>query len=180
MAVAQNTDDLTIVKADSIWGKEIIEFPIEWAPKLALEGFEELRFAPNWSNKEHDNFWSLVMSWNIKADTQLSLNELELNFEYYFDGLMKPNHWAKEFPEPDAEFFASEETENGMIFKGKMTFFDGFYTGKLITVYILGQQIHCETVAKSIIIFKISSKEYTEPIWDKLKIINVKADVCDN
>eukprot|EP01093_Parvamoeba_rugata_P015277 TRINITY_DN5298_c0_g2_i2.p1 TRINITY_DN5298_c0_g2~~TRINITY_DN5298_c0_g2_i2.p1 ORF type:complete len:201 (+),score=34.02 TRINITY_DN5298_c0_g2_i2:496-1098(+) len=178
-AIAQNTDELSIVRVDSTWGKEIIEFPIDWASKLTIEGYEELRFAPNWADKTSEEFWTLVMSWNVKTETELPLYELQFNFTHYFDGLMKPNHWANEFPEPKVEFFEPETTENGFIFKGKMFFFDGFHTGKLTPVYILGQQEHCDTTRKSIIIFKISSKAYTERVWEKLNSINIKEDLCN-
>ncbi|WP_400078710.1 hypothetical protein [Winogradskyella sp. R77965] len=147
---------------------------------MTLEGFEELRFAPNWRDEDHNDFWSLVMSWNIKTNVELPLNVLQSNLENYFDGLMKPNHWAQEFPEPKAEFLESEQSKTEKTFTGKLTFFDGLHTGKVLTTYILGRQIFCEDTKKPIVIFKISSKAFNEPIWDKLNDINVKENICDD
>lgn len=177
---AQIKEEVGIVHVDSTWGKEIIKFPIEWAPKLALKGFEELRFAPNWKNKEHEDFWTLVMSWNVKTNNKLSLKELQLNLEYYFDGLMKPNHWAEIFPEPKVEFYALNQSENETAFEGQLVFFDGFYTGELLTTYIIGSQLFYEKTKKSIIMFKISSQPFHNPIWNRLNAITLKSNICNN
>ncbi|WP_040248938.1 hypothetical protein [Psychroserpens mesophilus] len=177
---AQETDQLHIILVDSSWGKEIIKFPIDWAPKLTLEGFEELHFAPQWSNEEHEEFWSLVMAWKVKTISEIPLYELEFNLIHYFDGLMKPNHWANEFPIPLAEFSHPVTTTNGFRFAGKLTFFDGFHTGKIIKINFLGHLISCKQTKESVIVFKFSPKNYNEPIWDKLNKISVIKEICPN
>ena len=166
--LGQETESRAILKAGDDWGKEIIVFPIEWAPKLHLEGFEELRFSPGWSSLENEHYWSLVMAWKIDTTNPLSLQELEYNLEAYFDGLMHPNHWATQFPEPIVLF--SNETGNStpFQFRGKMKFFDGFHTGNVITVNILGEQ-HLNAEAKqSILIFRMSPQPITHTVWQGL------------
>ncbi len=175
---AQEKDQFSIIKADTTWGKEIIKFPIDWAPKIVYKGFEELRFAPEWSNNDHEEFWTLVMSWSVETTKEIPLKELEFNLNHYFDMLMKPNHWAEEFPEPELLLSNLEMTQNGTQFKGKMTFFDGFHTGEIITTYILGSQTLCETTGKSFVIFKFSTKDFTQPIWGTLDQINLKEASC--
>tara|TARA_R110002111_G_scaffold57363_10_gene97221 strand:- start:585 stop:1169 length:585 start_codon:yes stop_codon:yes gene_type:complete len=165
---SQEQQEAYIIQADSTWGKEIIKFPIEWAPKLTLEGYEELTFAPEWSKENHDDFWSIIMTWRVKTNQEIPLYELEYNLLHYFDHLMKPNYWAQEFPLPEAEFKAPITTETGTEYEAQLTFFDGFHTGKVITTYILGQQIFNQATEEAIIIFKISPKPYTEAIWEKL------------
>lgn len=176
---AQEEKALSIVVADSTWGKEIIPFPIEWAPDLTIEGFEELRFAPQWDNTTHQEFWSLVMSWNVKADTALTLEQLRFNLEGYFDGLMKPNHWAETFEEPKAKFFDLIAKDSSFVFKGEMSFFDGFHTGKPMTIHILGEQLICEKTGRSIVIFKFSPRKHEDPIWEILNSIEAKTTICD-
>ncbi|MDB9755269.1 hypothetical protein OAB20_03130 [Winogradskyella sp.] len=72
-AVAQESIKVFFVKADSTWSKEIIPFPVGWLPKLTIIGFEELRFAPNWSHPKYEEFWSLIMVWQAK--TKLALKQ---------------------------------------------------------------------------------------------------------
>ncbi len=181
VVVAQEKTQTSIVKADSTWSTEIIPFPIDWLPKLTLKGFEELRFAPNWSQPEHDEFWTLAMAWQVETTTEISIQDLEFNLHHYFDALMHPNHWAKEFPAPKLVLKALEMRDSDTaIIKGKLTFFDGFHTGKVMIVNILGNQTLCETTGRSVILFRISPKDYDEPIWNTLNAITINDAGCLN
>lgn len=164
--IGQTTDDFQIVVADSTWTREIITFPIEWAPKVTLKGFQELRFAPKRSNPKSDEFWTLVMSWKIQSDSLLSLDSIKVNLKSYFDGLMKPNHWAETFPEPKI----SQVSNNQLT----MTFFDGFYTGKIIFINILVYRLWCKKTKRSIVVLKLSPKAFTHHIWQRLETIQIK------
>lgn len=164
--------DQYLVKADSTWGKEIIKFPIDWAPKLSIQGYEELTFAPQWQNKNHENYWSLIMLWNIKTDKALPRYEIEYNLLHYFDYLMKPNHWAQEFPLPELNI-TDGSAQNSNAFNAQLSFFDGFYTGKVITTNItVSQKFYAET-KKAIIVIKISPQPYSASIWKTLNALPI-------
>ncbi|WP_299715507.1 hypothetical protein [uncultured Tenacibaculum sp.] len=165
----QDKNELQIFENKNNWKKEVIKFPIEWAPKFKLTGFEELLFSPNWNKPKNHQFWSLVIGWKIDSKNPISLEEITTNFKGYFDGLMKPNHWAKDFPDPQVSL---KNSKKGFI--GSMTFFDGFHTGKIINVNIKGNQFFDPYLKQSIITFRISPKEYGNPIWDYLNEIKVK------
>ncbi|WP_299099911.1 hypothetical protein [uncultured Winogradskyella sp.] len=171
VAHSQDSIQKSIVKADSTWSAEIIPFPIEWLPELTFIGFEELRFAPNWNKLEHQEFWTLAMAWQVEATSVISLETITFNFNHYFTELMHPNHWAQEFPDPKLVLNDLDISKSGHQFKGQMTFFDGFHTGKIITVNILGNQVFSEETNTSAILFKLSPKEFDEPIWDELNSI---------
>ena len=180
VVVAQEKTQTSIVKADSTWSTEIIPFPIDWLPKLTIKGFEELRFSPNWSKPEHDEFWTLAMAWQLETTTEISIQDLEFNLHHYFDALMHPNHWAQEFPAPKLVLNAIKMRDSDVaIIKGQLTFFDGFHTGKVITVNILGNQVLCEATGRSVILFKLSPKDYNEPIWDVLNEITINDAGCE-
>lgn len=172
--VSQNKKELSIFINSQQWKTEVILFPIAWAPKLKVNGFEELLFTPNWSHPESDEFWSLVIGWKVDATTPLSIKEIQYNLASYFDGLMKPNHWASKFPEPKVYF---KKQKNAKTFRGKMTFFDGFHTGKITTVYIQGEQYYFKSHQKSIIVFRISPKNLKHRIWRQLKTITLKKTI---
>lgn len=176
---AQSLKDASIVKADTTWGKEIIKFPVEWAPAMTLEGFEELRFSPGWSDKDSNQFWTYVLAWNVTATTSLTAAEIEHNLEAYFDGLMKPNHWARNFPEPLVHIAKTNNTANGVQYQGKMKYFDGFHTGKMITTNIMAEQIFCTTTQKTIVVFRISPKEFDHEVWNDLATVTTIPVACD-
>ncbi len=169
--VAQNKPQLEIVQADSTWSKEIISFPIDWAPDLTLDGFEELRFSPKWDEPESPQFWTLVLSWKVNTQNALSLEEIQFNLAHYFDGLMKPNHWATEFAEPKVTLQLKETKNEITHYIGHMDFFDGFHTGKPISTYFNATQWFCKASQSTIVVFLISSQEKTHPIWEELNTI---------
>ncbi|WP_411767568.1 hypothetical protein [Winogradskyella sp. A3E31] len=177
MAVGQEDKGLHILVADSTWGKEIIPFPIDWAPKVTLSGFEELRFAPNWSKPESDTFWSLVMAWKVDMDEPLSSKDVGVNIKGYFDGLMKPNHWATKFPDPEVSLL---ETDTELSYTGSMKLFDGFYTGKVIQLNFEAKQFWCPRLKQSVLIIWCSPQERSHKIWQKLKEVYVQTDFCSN
>lgn len=161
----------SILETDDTWGKEIIEFPIEWAPEMNVQGFEELRFAPEWNKPDSDQFWSLVIAWKVQAEKPLTLLEIEQNMEAYFSGLMKPNYWATTFSEPNVLFLTTGVSAKGTSFKGKMKFFDGLHTGKLVAVNVDGDQFYDASLKSSMVVFYISPKNLGHPIWKDLKTI---------
>lgn len=172
LSLSQEKEELSIFKNSKNWKREIIKFPIDWAPKLNISGFEELLFTPKWSDSKNDDFWSLIIGWKIDATSSLTIKDIEYNLKGYFDGLMKPNHWATKFPEPEVHL---KRGKNG--FSGKMTFFDGFHTGKTTTVNIQGSQQLFKNLKKSIISFRLPPKDYQHKIWKELKKIKLQKNI---
>lgn len=171
---SQKKEELVIFAKTKNWQQEIIKFPIDWAPNLNLTGFEELLFSPKWKDSKSSDFWSLLIGWKVKASSPLLLKDIKYNLHSYFDGLMKPNHWAQKFPEPIIHL---RTTKNG--FYGTMTFFDGFHTGKVMKVNILGEQKFYKEHRKSIISFRLSPKKFQHKIWKTLTSIKIIRDEFD-
>lgn len=177
-AKAQEIQEKYILVADKSYGKEIIQLPVEWAPGMNLEGFEELRFSPSWKDPDSPDFWSLVLSWNVIAEEPLTVHELEANLHSYFDGLMKPNHWATDFPAPILQLRITETNPNGGTYTGEMRYFDGFHTGKVITTRIKAEQFHCAKTDKTIVLFRMSPQQFDHEVWDGLNAITHRTDYC--
>ncbi|MDP5093433.1 MAG: hypothetical protein NWQ17_08975 [Polaribacter sp.] len=170
---AQENEKLSLLKNTKNWDREIIKFPISWAPNLKVNGFEELLFMPKRADPKSDEFWSLVIAWKIEAKKPLSKIEIEGNLKSYFDGLMKPNHWSADFPEPKVNFTRNKGQNSDINFIGKMTFFDGFYTGKVIDVNLLIEQYFCKKQQETILIYRVSNKNFNEKVWQELNEITL-------
>lgn len=170
--------ELALLKADTTWGKEIITFPVSWAPQLTVTGFEELRFAPGWGDQKSEGFWSLVMAWQISNDHFPIVEDIETNLEAYYDGLMKPNHWATEFPAPNVVLVRTSAEGQPTTFKGKIKVFDGFHTGTVITLNVEGDAYYCEARKQLILLLRISPAPYQSPIWKQLNAIMLLPDLC--
>ena len=175
--VSQEKQELSVLNNNKNWAREIIKFPIDWAPNLKVSGFEELLFSPNWKDSKNEEFWSLVIAWNISSESPFNQSEIANYLESYFDGLMKPNHWETKFPEPKIHLIKNSKKTLNDSFIGKMTFFDGFHTGKLITVNIIIEQYSSIEKEKTILLFRLSPKKYEHKIWKVLNEIKLKKDL---
>ena len=89
----------------------------------------------------------------------------------YFDGLMKPNHWAQEFPEPLVVLSQTNLKGDYLYYEGKMKFFDGFHKGVMITNHAQVQQYFNREEKKAIVIFKFSPKPFSHEVWRDLESI---------
>ncbi|MEE9364404.1 MAG: hypothetical protein V3U92_17520 [Cellulophaga sp.] len=176
---SQEKEEISILKNTKNWKKEIIKFPIEWVPDLKYTGFEELRFSPNWSDPKDEQFWSLVIGWMLETKSILTLKELKYNFKSYFDGLMKPNHWSTNFPNPEVHFTKKPTKNSHDSFIGEMKFFDGLHSGKLVDVNIQLKQIFCKKKQKTLIIFRLSPKKFHHRVWGKLNEIKLNEEFCN-
>ncbi|MEP2935469.1 MAG: hypothetical protein ABJM06_07115 [Gilvibacter sp.] len=171
LLISAQEQELGLLKADTSWVKEIITFPIEWVPELTLTGYEDLRFAPGRKDPKHENFWSLAMAWEVQVKQPLSLEQIEQNITYYFDGLMKPNHWATEFPAPLLQLQQDSESQSTFAFKGTLKLFDGFYTGKVIVLNIKGESKFNDGSGTQIIVLRYSPQAFDHSIWQALERI---------
>lgn len=122
-----------------------------------------------WSDSESADFWSLVMGWRITSDHKLGVQEIEDNLRYYFTGLMKPNHWAAQFPDP---VIALKEDDQDT-FEGSMDVFDGFHTGKQITLNLRATQTYDLKSKRFFILIRMSPKPIDHEIWQRLNTIKV-------
>lgn len=164
----------SFLNADSSWGSEIIVFPIDWAPGMTIKGYEELRFVPDWSNPASAGFWSLIMGWNVAATQPLDAKEIQENLYHYFDGLMKPNHWATEFPAPVVELDLIHHNGERFTYEGVINVFDGFHTGKQLQLNLRAIQKYDATIGRTYIMIRFSASPFTAPIWAELEKITLK------
>ncbi|MAM28919.1 MAG: hypothetical protein CMC13_07830 [Flavobacteriaceae bacterium] len=171
--IAQETAPPAILKADSNWEKEIIKFPIDWAPGMDLVGYEELRFAPNWKNPDHEQFWTLAIAYKVQTPEPLSLSRIEQNFEAYFNGLMQPNHWAQHFPDPVFKLVSVGHSALPQ-YQGKLKVFDGFHTGKMITINVQALQRYYPEKNQAVVVFYLSPKNYDHSVWREIKSIGIE------
>lgn len=158
----------SFIDGDPSWSSEFIPFPITWAPEMTIAGYEELRFSPDWSDQKSTGFWSLCMGWNITSNHLLEETEIIHNLTAYYKGLMKPNHWATEFPDPVITLHAVAITEEVRTYRGGLHVFDGFHTGKMITLYIKATQVYHKADSKTFIIITFSPQPFDHKIWQEL------------
>lgn len=161
-ASAQEHEHLAIFHTDSTWKKELFTFPLNFARDIAYEGSEDARFTTGWSNPESSEHWAYVFGWNIKHAEEITLNQLEQDLTFYFNGLMRVNTTSISLTKETG----SEEITN---YSGTVKTKDAFFSKEAFTLNVKIEQRHCQAQGKSIIRFRFSPKPFTHSVWEKLE-----------
>ena len=75
------------------WKKEMIPFPLEFAPGIKHAGTEELRFAPGMFKPDQPGYWSYGFVWWVEDREFQSPDSLADELRDYFRGLLV--RWRK-------------------------------------------------------------------------------------
>jgi len=180
-AYAQENEELYILEADSTWLKEIIKFPFGFAPEINLKGYEDLRFAKDWSKPEGQEFFTYAFAWNTNLTEAPTVHMLETNMRLYYDGLMTAVNKDKGFTIPRSTilFVKSDENNEEPRFVGEMKVYDSFFTKKTITLHVKVDTFYCEAQKRYLVFFKVSSKAFEHSIWNKLKTVKLNLEACE-
>lgn len=166
-----------LFKTDSTWIKEIIDFPISFAPDINYEGFEDLRFPQGWSKENSPNFWSYVWAWEIVDKGPITEEALEKNIQRYFDGLLGLEFYnidGKYVRNSNAVFVKTKDAQ----YVGKVKTFDTRYTKAPMTLNVLATSYICTEEKKRIILFRFSPKPYNHEVWNTLKTVKLISRAC--
>ncbi|MEH6538014.1 MAG: hypothetical protein V7719_16550 [Psychroserpens sp.] len=183
IALGQEEKALGVLESDTTWLKEVIKFPIGFAPEIKYkEGYEDLRFAKKWRDKTHEDFWCYLFAWHIKRIEKLTVKDLEQQVKFYYDGLMKAVNKKKDFevPETTVLFIKAENDNMNVDYIGKIRVYDSFTSEAMMTLNVQVKVHYCEDTNRSNVIFRLSPQDFNHEIWQRFKEITLKADVCQN
>jgi len=165
----------TVLDAPGNWQKEIIPFPIDFAPEIDLEGFEDLRFAPGWSDSTSEEFWTYMFVWCVEESGPLTEEGLTKYFNSYYDGLNRIEERNKmdttgrhQFEKSISIFIASNHG-----FQGKIRLYDGFFTKKYFTLNINVHLLECDKQKKQIIRCELSPLPFDHKVWQIFKEVKL-------
>ena len=178
---SQEHEDLYILEADSTWLKEVIKFPLGFAQEINYEGYEDLRFAKYWSKPEGSEFFTYVFVWNINLVEAPSVEMIETNMKLYYDGLMKAVNKDKDFDVPKT-VVAFDQLENDSKlpkFRGIMKVYDSFFTKKIINLNVTVETIYCKEQKKYVLLFRVSTLDFKDAVWNKLNTVKLVDSHCD-
>lgn len=170
----------TVLSAPDNWKSEIISFPLGFAQDIDFVGFEDLRFAPSWSDLTSENFWTYMFVWYIEKDDAMTESKLTSYFNSYYDGLMGVNLKNKEgVINPnrlDKTICLFVKTKEG--FTGKMRVYDKFFSKDYMILNIKVRESFCPKTNKQIILCEISQKEFDHNVWEIFNEVKLKVN-CD-
>lgn len=121
------------------WSAESLPFPLDFAPELAHQGSEELRFMPGFFDPAAPDNWSYVFVWCLDSPAPAGQVQLEPELKAYFKGLCLKV--GKKFNLNPARFrcnLVAVKVPEGQwwsqAYLGSASIYDCFKTGKAITL----------------------------------------------
>ncbi len=177
--IAQESGDIDLLSTDETWRKEAFRFPMAFAQEVNFDGVADVRFTKGWSDKDSDQFWSYVFAWHINIPDPLSESELENYMKLYFDGLMNVVNQDKSFEvPPSVTLFSAYEADGESLIKGKIRFYDAFFTKQIMTLNVIGVYEYCESDGQSIYFLSLSPQDQDHPVWTHMRKVKIKEDLC--
>lgn len=178
----QSDKEINLIEANSTWRKEIVKMPIRFAPEINYKGYEDVRFAKGWGDKNSPEFWTLAYVWDVNLEKKPTTTFFEDNLQFYFDGLMKVVNSDKTLIIPKTKaFFKEDNIKDGLTtFIGTVEVYDAFATKKPIVLNVTIESFYCLTAKKYIPFFRFSPKDFTHPNWEKLNNLKLQDIICDH
>jgi hypothetical protein len=160
------------------WDTEKFLFPFNFAPAITYKGFEDIRFAPGWSNKDSKEKWAYTFLWWLDDAYNFNEKTLKDNIDSYFSGLTKQK--ATEDKLNMAAYTpANFEVQKVKTVKGDTetftasgSIFDAFITQKIGNLYIKVHVKECKDKNQTILLFEIAGNTFNQPVWQQLDLIN--------
>jgi len=160
------------------WAKELIMFPMEFAPSISYKGFEELRFAPGWSKATSNEKWAYSLLWWLDGSYSFSEKKLKEDLEAYFSGLTRNTAVASKLDmtlyKPAAVQVKKSNTASGdkETYTATANIFDSFVDKKMLTLHFKIHVKDCPQAGKTILLIAAAASQYNDPVWQSLDKIN--------
>lgn len=176
--LAQDTNPV-ILHEPQDWRFERIDFPLDFAPEIKYEGFEELRFAPGMFDTLSDTYFTYVFVISINEKESITKDELVSLLSSYYKGLCVEVAKSSKLTVDSAEIKISLETpnktkENIQAYTAQIKFFDVFNTGQEVNLNIDLEIISNTQENKIAIIALVSPQNRDSIVWTALNDIRSK------
>jgi hypothetical protein len=153
------------------WRAEHFALPTDFAPTLPRRGFEELRFAPGFSDAGAPGFWSYAFVWWLDDDRPFDAATLSADLVTYFDGLAaavdRDSHKLPATREPAHATLAPD-------LSGDLRVWDAFTSGAQITLHARITPRQCGS--RHAVVFEVSPADPSAPIWRDLDALSKAVD----
>ncbi|GAA0719068.1 hypothetical protein GCM10009430_17720 [Aquimarina litoralis] len=168
-----------LLEAPNTWRKEVLEFPLIFARSLPYKGEEHIRFAEGWGDVDDEDYFSYVFIWILEDDPDLTNSRVTSDMDTYFTGLMKTGlltklKFFKKLPKTKVTIYKSQGLNS--MFEGKIEVYDAFFKREKIILNAKINSSYCNVLKKYIVYFRLSPKEFHEPIWENLQTVKIKYD----
>jgi hypothetical protein len=160
------------------WPKELIVFPLDFAPSIPFHGFEDVRFAPGWGDSTSYQKWAYTIVWWLNDSVSFSEEQLKSHLEAYYTGLTKRRAMAEKQDtgafRPAQGLVQKTTTLKGDLetYYATLFIYDAQVTKKPGELYFKVHVKDCGDKTKTIVFIEIAENSYIAPIWLELDKLN--------
>lgn len=167
LSSTQETEPELLIDAPDGWRFERLDFPLEFAPDLKLEGFEELRFAPGMFDPESESYFSYALAMQIDNREEVDLEFVQDLFQEYFTGLCGAVAESRDLTLDLSQIATSVKVQDETWFV-TVSMFDAFGSGQPLILNLRVTR-HDSKSDKGLVLLGLASPaESTAEIWTQL------------
>ena len=161
-----------LIPAPNNWRKEMLTFPLEFAPGLKYDGVEQVRFAPQWKDFADERGFSYVFMWDVN-NAPIGVPNLERDLRAYFDGLMNRVAESSKLmtrggPTKASLHGAAPVSGWTQAYAGVLSTWNAFSSGEALVLEIEITNRTCEN-GRMQVFFMLSKARPTDAIWDTMR-----------
>ncbi len=155
------------------WRREVIPFPLDFAPELSYRGAEIIRFAPRFFDASAPTYFSYAFAWALQGRPALDAAALQADLARYFAGLCKEVGGSKFSFDPDrfrarlTPSVSPRATARALV--GTVDAYDPFGDGRALTLNVRIEIWDCPAPGPRVAAFAASPAAAKEPIWRELE-----------
>jgi hypothetical protein len=164
------------------WRSETLPFPLEFAPQLAHQGSEELRFAPGMFDPSAADYWSYAFVWWLEDRQLQDAAALSGELAVYFRGLLVSVDSARSATaggtaisfdpsEISCSLRADGQRDHWQQLRGEAVVFDAFGDGRKLTLHLRLWQGDLPAAGRRAVIVLASPADRAQPIWRQLESV---------
>ena len=166
-ASPQETEPTLLTSAPDGWRFERLDFPLDFAPDLKLEGFEELWFAPGMFDAESESYFSYVLAMQIDNRSELDEASVKDLFQGYFFGLCRAVSESRQL-QLELDKIATEVTRTEAGWQVDVAMFDAFGDGRELQLRLLVSR-HKSPSGTGLVLLGLASPASADAaIWEEL------------
>jgi len=152
------------------WRTETIPFPLGFAPELAYQGLEELRFAPGMFDPEAEGYFSYAFVWSLDEPLELDPTTLARDLQVYFEGLAAAVRASRKLPPLELELPGALRLVAGGL-EGVAAAFDAFTAQAELTLNVRVHRLEAAPGRAATLFFALSPRPFDDPVWQVLEDI---------
>jgi hypothetical protein len=153
------------------WKHETFALPPQFAPALAYQGTEDLRFMPGFKSPTAPDYWSYAFVWWLDQPHPFDATSLAATLTTYFQGLDTAVAGSKYHLDPAryrAVLTAVPGSEPPRL-TGQVFAYDPFVTGLPITLNVEAELRSCPATGQVAMVVALSPKDTNDSVWKALR-----------